>query len=134
MRGPEDKEEGEHVETEEQKDAKLMEQITKILDEREAEKSKMKEEVPLTKDQDSETMSQRSRDVENDLRDRRYARYGRGSNDARSERALSRDRREMEMLIRDEEAAYRKRLQEWESYERYRTISLFYGYSHCFCD
>ena len=130
MKGPEDKEEGEHVETEEQKDAKLMEQIQKVLDDREEGKHKEKDDpsgaattagalgASASKDQESETNSLPSKDVGNDAREKRQQRPRRGSPESRSGRALSRERRELETIIRDEESAYRKRLQEWESYER----------------
>lgn len=114
MKGPEDKEEGEHIETEEQKDKKLMEEISKILNEREAAKQKAKEGSSIPKDHESESNSHK--DVESDAR--RYHRHRRDSPGSRSGRTLSRERYEMETIIRDEESAYRKRLHEWEGYER----------------
>ena len=113
MRGPEDKEEGEHVETEEQKDKKLLDQIANILEERDSSKQKSKD-ASNSKDHESESNSHK--DVESDAR--RYHRQRRTSPEDRSGRTLSRERYEMETIVRDEESAYRKRLHEWESYER----------------
>lgn len=115
MRGYEDKEEGEHVETEEQKDRKLLERIGKLLREREEAKHKPKDAAFIQKDHESESNS--NKDVESDARD--YRRHRRDSPGARSVRTLSRERHDMEALVRDEENAYRKRLHEWESYERF---------------
>lgn len=106
---PIDQEEGEAVESAEQKDNKILDKIKGILTDREGGEQP---EGDGEKDQVSEG-SPGSRGVDSESRRRRRD----GSVDSRAERDLSRERREMDTRRRDEESAYRKRLYDWERYE-----------------
>eukprot|EP00210_Caulerpa_lentillifera_P004499 g4293.t1 len=107
---PAEQEEGEAVESVEQKDNKVLEKIMGILTDRENQKKG--DDGLVRGDQNSET-SLPSKKGDTESRKKRREQ----SVDSRAERDLSRERREMETRRRDEESAYRKRMYDWDRYE-----------------